>query len=117
MGLRQHLSFARKEGLPVTSAFVSPMEHVLSRGEYQHDIPVLSFLLLFMLAACTTPTGVYRAGAVSTRSRLCLLVCQYSGSAATAVASPSGVFGPVLIPPWLGTDRVVSENETCNANK
>ena len=46
------------------------MELVRGRGEYRHHIPVLGFLLLFMVAACTTPIGVYQAGAESTNRTL-----------------------------------------------
>ena len=46
------------------------MEFVRGRGEYRHHIPVLGFLLLFMVAACTTPIGVYQAGAESTNRTL-----------------------------------------------
>jgi hypothetical protein len=46
------------------------MEFVLSRGEYRHAIPVLGFLFLLILAGCTTPIGVYQAGAASTNRTL-----------------------------------------------
>ena len=47
------------------------MELLLSRAEYRHNVPILALLLLLMLAAaCTTPVGVYQAGAESTNRTL-----------------------------------------------